>query len=270
MRLPPRRTVMNLGSRILGRIIGIQHTGEHRSPRAPTVVYASATVPVPVCLRWTSRTRSSPPTAPSPTLPCASARTKWALAWPAYARFHDGQTVRDSLNLMAYENLCVPNGARGPARAWTTNPEFDGDLLGDDVGGELRAPRVRSGRVRSSPPGPRRDRPHLLRRRVGRPLPVRHLAQSHDGALRRRRADSASSRTCRGRPYGAIHAIATEGGDLLRQRGSFRPRSRCPMTQRRRTDSSDTSADSRGTGPRSSSDRSGNDPAERAESRDAE
>jgi hypothetical protein len=53
---------------------------------------------------------------------------------PAYARFHDGQTLRDSLNIMAYENQCVPKVLAGES-GLTTNPEFDGDLLGDDLAG---------------------------------------------------------------------------------------------------------------------------------------
>ena len=55
-----------------------------------------------------------------------------ALEVPAYSRFHDGQTLRTSLNLMAYENLCVPKVLAGET-GLTTNPEFDGDLLGDDL-----------------------------------------------------------------------------------------------------------------------------------------
>jgi uncharacterized protein (TIGR03086 family) len=55
-----------------------------------------------------------------------------ALAAPPYARFHDRQTLRDSLNIMAYENQCVPKVLAGEAEL-TTNPEFDGDLLGDDL-----------------------------------------------------------------------------------------------------------------------------------------
>ena len=53
---------------------------------------------------------------------------------PAYARFHDGQTLRDSLNIMAYENQCVPKVLAGES-GLTTNPEFDGDLLEDDLKG---------------------------------------------------------------------------------------------------------------------------------------
>ena len=53
---------------------------------------------------------------------------------PAYARFHDGQTLRDSLNIMAYENQCVPKVLAGET-GLATNPEFDGDLLGDDLAG---------------------------------------------------------------------------------------------------------------------------------------
>ena len=55
-----------------------------------------------------------------------------ALKVPAYARFHDDQTLRTSLNLMAYENLCVPK-VLGGETGLATNPEFDGDLLGDDL-----------------------------------------------------------------------------------------------------------------------------------------
>ena len=57
-----------------------------------------------------------------------------ALEVPAYARFHDGQTLRDSLNIMAYENQCVPKVLAGET-GLTTNPEFDGDLIGDDLAG---------------------------------------------------------------------------------------------------------------------------------------
>ena len=57
-----------------------------------------------------------------------------ALEAPPYARFHDGQTLRDSLNIMAYENQCVPKVLAGES-GLTTNPEFDGDLLGDDLAG---------------------------------------------------------------------------------------------------------------------------------------
>src|SRR4029079_11805614 len=53
-----------------------------------------------------------------------------ALEVPAYARFHDGQTLRTSLNLMAYENRCVPKVLAGET-GLATNPEFDGDLASD-------------------------------------------------------------------------------------------------------------------------------------------
>jgi uncharacterized protein (TIGR03086 family) len=57
-----------------------------------------------------------------------------ALHAPPYARFRDDQTLRDSLNIMAYENQCVPKVLAGES-GLTTNPEFNGDLLGDDVVG---------------------------------------------------------------------------------------------------------------------------------------
>jgi len=53
---------------------------------------------------------------------------------PAYARFHDGQTLRTSLNIMAYENQCVPKVLAGET-GLVSNPDFDGDLLGDDLAG---------------------------------------------------------------------------------------------------------------------------------------
>jgi hypothetical protein len=51
---------------------------------------------------------------------------------PAYARFHDGQTLRTTLNIMAYENLCVPKVLAGET-GLAPNPEFGGDLLGDSL-----------------------------------------------------------------------------------------------------------------------------------------
>ena len=42
--------------------------------------------------------------------------TDLELEAPAYARFHDGQTLRTSLNIMAYENQCVPKVLAGETR----------------------------------------------------------------------------------------------------------------------------------------------------------
>jgi uncharacterized protein (TIGR03086 family) len=57
-----------------------------------------------------------------------------ALKVPAYARFHDDQTLRTTLNILAYENHCVPRVLAGES-GLTVNPEFDGDLLGNDLAG---------------------------------------------------------------------------------------------------------------------------------------
>jgi uncharacterized protein (TIGR03086 family) len=59
------------------------------------------------------------------------------LAMPPYARLLDDQTVRTTLNIMAYENECVPRVLAGET-GLATNPEFKGDLLGDDLAGNYR------------------------------------------------------------------------------------------------------------------------------------
>jgi hypothetical protein len=60
-----------------------------------------------------------------------------SLVMPAYARLHDDQTVGTTLNIMAYENQCVPRVLAGET-GLATNPAFEGDLLGDDFVGSYR------------------------------------------------------------------------------------------------------------------------------------
>lgn len=50
---------------------------------------------------------------------------------PKHMRYSDSQVLKTTINIMAYENFCVPkvlNGDTGLA----TNQEFKGDLLGDN------------------------------------------------------------------------------------------------------------------------------------------
>jgi uncharacterized protein (TIGR03086 family) len=59
------------------------------------------------------------------------------LAVPAELRLRPNQTLRGTMNLLAYENLCVPE-VLGGADKLATNPEFTGDLLEDDPQGNYR------------------------------------------------------------------------------------------------------------------------------------
>jgi hypothetical protein len=53
------------------------------------------------------------------------------LQMPAYAGSHDGQTLRETLNILAYENWCVPKVLAGET-GLASNTDFKDDLLGDD------------------------------------------------------------------------------------------------------------------------------------------
>ena len=140
---------------------------------------------------------------------------------PAHARFHDGQTLRTSLNLMAYENQCVPKVLAGET-GLTTNPEFDGDLLGDDLAGNYERLATHAN---DSVHG-HADLDHIVHISYGDVPAGRYLS---DISLNRAMtlfdvaaltgldphlSDEATQ---------AIHAIASEHGDLLRQMGIFPP-----------------------------------------------
>ena len=140
---------------------------------------------------------------------------------PAYARFHDGQTLRDSLNIMAYENQCVPKVLAGES-GLTTNPEFDGDLLGDDVTRNYeRLASEANASVRAHA-----DLDQTVHMSYA-DVPARGYLS--DISLNRTMAlyDAAALTGLEPRlPDDAIreiHAIATQNGDLLRKMGIFPP-----------------------------------------------
>lgn len=144
-----------------------------------------------------------------------------SLEAPAYARFHDGQTLRDSLNLMAYENQCVPKVLAGEA-GMVTNPEFDGDLLGDDLAGNY-------GRLASEADAAVRAHADLDRtvhmsyadapaRRYLSDISLNRTMALYDAAALTGLEPRVSDET-----IGAVHAIASKSGDLLRQMGIFPP-----------------------------------------------
>ena len=144
-----------------------------------------------------------------------------AIEVPAYARFHDGQTLRTSLNLMAYENQCVPRVLAGET-GLATNPEFDGDLLGDDLAGNYeRLASEANASVRAHA-----DLEQIVHISYG-DVPAgsylsdislnRALALYDAAALTGLKPDMPDE------AIHAIHAIAVENGDLLRQMGIFPP-----------------------------------------------
>jgi len=144
-----------------------------------------------------------------------------ALHVPGYAAFHEGQTLRTSLNIMAYENLCVPR-VLGGETGLATNPEFDGDLLADDLPGNYeRLAAQANAAVRDHP-----DLDQLVHISYGDVTAGRYLS---DISLNRTMAlyDAAALTGLEPRlsddAIRAIHAIATEHGDQLRQMGIFPP-----------------------------------------------
>lgn len=144
-----------------------------------------------------------------------------ALEVPAYARFHDGQTLRASVNLMAYENLCVPKVLAGET-GLATNPEFDGDLLGDDLAGNYdRLAAEANAAVRAHA-----DLDRIVQISYGDVPAGRYLS---DISLNRAMAMYDAAALTGLEPHlsndalEAIHAIASESGDLLRKMGIFPP-----------------------------------------------
>ena len=144
-----------------------------------------------------------------------------SLEAPAYARFHDGQTLRDSLNLMAYENQCVPKVLAG-ATGLVTNPEFDGDLLGDDLAGNYERLAVEANAsVRAHT-----DLERIVHISYGDVPAARYLS---DISLNRTMALYDAAALTGLEPHmpdealRAVHAIASGVGDLLRQMGIFPP-----------------------------------------------
>jgi len=142
-----------------------------------------------------------------------------ALEMPAFARFHDGQTLRDSLNIMAYENQCVPKVLAGES-GLTTNPEFDGDLIGDDLAGNYE-------RLASAANAAVRDHADLERTVYMSYADVPARGYLSDISLNRTMALYDAAALTGLEPHlsdeaiNAVYAIASENGDLLRKMGIF-------------------------------------------------
>jgi uncharacterized protein (TIGR03086 family) len=144
-----------------------------------------------------------------------------SLGAPAYARFHDGQTLRDSLNIMAYENQCVPKVLAGEA-GLTTNPEFDGDLLGDDLAGNYqRLAAEADTAVRAHADLDRTV--HMSYADVPASGYLSDISLNRTMALYDAAALTGLEPHLSDEAIGAIHAIAAQNGDLLRQMGIFPP-----------------------------------------------
>jgi uncharacterized protein (TIGR03086 family) len=142
-----------------------------------------------------------------------------ALEVPAYARFRDGQTLRDTLNLMAYENLCVPKVLAGET-GLATNPEFDDDLLGDDMAGsyERRASEANAA-VRDH--GDLERTVHISYGDVPAGRYLSDISLNRTMTLYDTAALTGLQPDMPEEAIEAIHAIAIENGDLLRQMGIF-------------------------------------------------
>ena len=144
-----------------------------------------------------------------------------ALEVPAYARFHDGQTLRDSLNILAYENQCVPKVLAG-ATGLTTNPEFDGDLLDDDIAGNYE--RLATEADASVAAYTDLDRTvHMSYADVPARGYLSDISLNRTMALYDAAALTGLEPRLADEVVVDVHAIATRNGDLLRQMGIFPP-----------------------------------------------
>ena len=144
-----------------------------------------------------------------------------ALEVPAYARFHDGQTLRTSLNIMAYENQCVPKVLAGE-KGLATNPDFDGDLLGDDVAGNYeRLAAEANATVRSHADLDRTV--HMSYADVPARGYLSDISLNRTMALYDAAALTGLEPHLPDDVIRAVHAIASQNGDLLRKMGIFPP-----------------------------------------------
>ncbi len=140
---------------------------------------------------------------------------------PPYARFHDGQTLRDSLNIMAYENQCVPKVLAGET-GLVTNPEFDGDLLGDDLAGNYqRLADEANATVRAHVDLDRTV--HMSYADVPARGYLSDISLNRTMALYDAAALTGLEPHLPDEALRAVHEIATENGELLRQMGIFPP-----------------------------------------------
>jgi hypothetical protein len=140
---------------------------------------------------------------------------------PPYARFHDGQKLRDSLNIMAYENQCVPK-VLGGETGLTTNPEFDGDLLGDDLAGNYE--RLASEANASVRAHADLDRTvHMSYADVPARGYLSDISLNRTMALYDAAALTGLEPHLADEVIRAVHSIATQNGELLRKMGIFPP-----------------------------------------------
>ena len=143
------------------------------------------------------------------------------LEMPPYVRFHDGQTLRDSLNIMAYENQCVPKVLAGET-GLVTNPEFDGDLLGDDLAGNYqRLADEANAAVRAHADLDRTV--HMSYADVPARGYLSDISLNRTMALYDAAARTGLEPHLRDEALRAVHEIATENGNLLPQMGIFPP-----------------------------------------------
>jgi uncharacterized protein (TIGR03086 family) len=144
-----------------------------------------------------------------------------ALEAPAYARFHDGQTLRTSLNIMAYENQCVPKVLAGDT-GLATNPEFDGDLLGDDVAGNYeRLASEANASVRSHADLDRTV--HMSYADVPARGYLSDISLNRTMSLYDTAALTGLEPHLPDEVIREVHGIASKNGDLLRKMGIFPP-----------------------------------------------
>ena len=140
---------------------------------------------------------------------------------PAYTRFHDGQTLRTSLNIMAYENQCVPKVLAGET-GLVTNPDFDGDLLGDDVAGNYeRLATEANASVRAHADLDRIV--HMSYADVPASGYLSDISLNRTMALYYAAALTGLEPHLTDEAIRAVHAIASQNGELLRQMGIFPP-----------------------------------------------
>lgn len=83
------------------------------------------------------------------------------LTLPDDVSWRPNQTLRQAMNILAYENQCVPEVLAGKDDL-ETNVEFSGDLLGDDPQGNYRRySDIANQAAAALRPGP--YRPHFVR-----------------------------------------------------------------------------------------------------------
>ena len=120
---------------------------------------------------------------------------------------------------MAYENQCVPKVLAGEA-GLTTNPEFDGDLLGDDLAGNYeRLASEANAAVRAHADLDRTV--HMLYADVPARGYLSDISLNRTMALYDAAALTGLEPHLPDEAIPEIHMIATQNGELLRRMGIF-------------------------------------------------